>query len=108
MSDHVARPGPMYWDYRCLICGETVDGHTPWWRLLLRRIFRREVPTAPTCACDPDVPFHYGACRLDHEPVPQTKAGQEMEAWLRESEDYEWGRKVTEAIVAIEAEAKEI
>jgi hypothetical protein len=29
-----------------------------------------------------------------------------MEAWLREPENYEWGRKVTNAILAIEAEAR--
>jgi hypothetical protein len=28
-----------------------------------------------------------------------------MESWLREPEDYAWGRKVTDAILAIEAEA---
>jgi hypothetical protein len=38
-------------------------------------------------------------------PEPRTKAGQEMESWLREPEDYEWGRKVTNAILAIENEA---
>jgi hypothetical protein len=38
-------------------------------------------------------------------PEPRTAAGQAMEEWLREREDYEWGRKVTTAILAIEAEA---
>jgi hypothetical protein len=35
---------------------------------------------------------------------PRSLAGQEMESWLREPEDYGWGRKVTAAIVAIETE----
>jgi hypothetical protein len=39
------------------------------------------------------------------QPEATTKAGQAMEAWLREPENYEWGRKVTNAILAIEAEA---
>jgi hypothetical protein len=40
------------------------------------------------------------------QPEATTKAGQAMEAWLREPENYEWGRKVTNAILAIEAEAR--
>ena len=40
-------------------------------------------------------------------PEATTRAGQAMESWLREPEDYEWGRKVTGAILAIEAEAAE-
>jgi hypothetical protein len=39
------------------------------------------------------------------QPEATTKAGQAMEAWLREPENYEWGRKVTNAILAIETEA---
>jgi hypothetical protein len=39
------------------------------------------------------------------QPEATTKAGQALEAWLREPENYEWGRKVTNAILAIEAEA---
>lgn len=29
MGKHFAKPGPLYWDWRCLICGDAVKGH---WR----------------------------------------------------------------------------
>ncbi len=38
MGGHLARPGPMYWDFRCLICGKDVRTHTRWWKLLWRWI----------------------------------------------------------------------
>jgi hypothetical protein len=34
---HRAVPGPLYWDYRCLVCGDDVDAHAPWWLRLWRR-----------------------------------------------------------------------
>lgn len=34
MDKHFAKPGPMYWDWRCLICGEQVKGH---WRKWLEK-----------------------------------------------------------------------
>jgi hypothetical protein len=24
---HISKPGPIYWDFKCLICGEDVNGH---------------------------------------------------------------------------------
>jgi hypothetical protein len=36
MIDHFARPGPGYWDWRCLRCGDPCDWHPTrlrvWWR----------------------------------------------------------------------------
>lgn len=32
---HNAQPGPMYWDWRCLVCSEPVSDrtvHRPWWK----------------------------------------------------------------------------
>lgn len=26
-APHLAKPGPGYWDYRCLVCGEPVENH---------------------------------------------------------------------------------
>lgn len=34
---HLPQPGPDHWAWRCLICGERVDAHMPWYRLLFRR-----------------------------------------------------------------------
>lgn len=32
IDDHRARPGPGYWDWRCLECSEPVDDHASvWW-----------------------------------------------------------------------------
>jgi hypothetical protein len=41
--DHAARPGPMYWDFRCLTCGDTVSAHAPWWFRAWRRL-RHKAP----------------------------------------------------------------
>lgn len=38
-TDHAPRRGPLYWDYRCLRCGEPVANHAPWWTLLLRKLW---------------------------------------------------------------------
>ncbi len=38
MTDHLARPGPMYWDWRCLVCGADVTNHTKWWQMVWRWI----------------------------------------------------------------------
>jgi hypothetical protein len=32
---HQPEPGPIYWDWRCLRCGEPVSKHAPWWRRLV-------------------------------------------------------------------------
>lgn len=41
IDDHAARPGPMYWDWKCLTCDELVRLHAPfivrWWRRWRRR-----------------------------------------------------------------------
>jgi hypothetical protein len=37
VTDHAARPGPLYYDSRCLRCSEAVVDHAPWWWRLLRR-----------------------------------------------------------------------
>lgn len=37
MEAHAPRPGPLYWDFRCLVCGENVADHPSWWRRLLHR-----------------------------------------------------------------------
>lgn len=29
---HFAQPGPMYWDFKCLVCGGDTKGH--FWRLI--------------------------------------------------------------------------
>lgn len=36
---HRPRPGPLYWDWRCLDCSARVDEHAPWWRLVLFWLF---------------------------------------------------------------------
>jgi hypothetical protein len=36
--DHLAAPGPGYWDWRCLRCGEDVDQHIGLWRWLWRKL----------------------------------------------------------------------
>lgn len=38
---HRAVPGPLYWDYRCLRCGENVDAHPKWWRRLYAALKRQ-------------------------------------------------------------------
>lgn len=35
---HKPAPGPMYWDFRCLICSEPVRDHAPFWRRVLHRL----------------------------------------------------------------------
>ena len=35
-APHVARPGPLYWDFRCLVCGESVEGHPSRMQLVMR------------------------------------------------------------------------
>ena len=42
MSDlwHAPRPGPGYWDWRCLRCDEPVDMHPSWLARLVRRLRR--------------------------------------------------------------------
>lgn len=37
ITDHGARPGPGYWDWRCLVCSEPVDEHASWWQRLRLR-----------------------------------------------------------------------
>jgi hypothetical protein len=37
---HKPRPGPLYWDWRCLECGEPVKDHEPWWQRWIRRCKR--------------------------------------------------------------------
>lgn len=32
------RPGPMYWDWRCLNCDQEIRLHPPLWRRLLARV----------------------------------------------------------------------
>lgn len=41
IDDHAPLPGPDYWNWRCLRCGEAVRLHGPWWRRLLNRWRRR-------------------------------------------------------------------
>lgn len=41
ITDHLAWPGPGYWDFRCLVCGQPVDKHIGLIRYLLRRLSRR-------------------------------------------------------------------
>jgi hypothetical protein len=36
--DHLARPGPMYWDFKCLICDGLVRDHPGLIRIVFRRI----------------------------------------------------------------------
>lgn len=36
MSNHLARPGPLYWDWRCLECDKDVANHTKWWQMFWR------------------------------------------------------------------------
>lgn len=38
--DHRAQPGPGYWDWRCLRCGEDCDRHPTWLHLIGRKIGR--------------------------------------------------------------------
>lgn len=35
---HTPKPGPGYWDWRCLVCDAAVDAHPSWWRRALRRL----------------------------------------------------------------------
>lgn len=28
ITDHIAEPGPLYWDYRCLVCSDLVSKHS--------------------------------------------------------------------------------
>jgi hypothetical protein len=35
---HLAKPGPLYWDFRCLVCGEPVKHHIGLFGLLLHNI----------------------------------------------------------------------
>jgi hypothetical protein len=37
---HRPKPGPGYWDWRCLVCSQRVDQHPPWWVRLRRRMFK--------------------------------------------------------------------
>lgn len=36
IDDHAARPGPLYWDFKCTVCSGEVRLHAPfyvrWWR----------------------------------------------------------------------------
>lgn len=34
---HAPKPGPLYWDWRCLRCSEPVADHPSWWARLRRR-----------------------------------------------------------------------
>ena len=40
IDDHRAIPGPLYWDFRCLVCSENVSDHS-FWRWLWRKVRRR-------------------------------------------------------------------
>lgn len=31
-GSHWAKPGPLYWDHKCLVCGEDTKGHV--WQLV--------------------------------------------------------------------------
>lgn len=35
---HRPRPGPFYWEWRCLVCGDAVRDHPSWWQRLRRRL----------------------------------------------------------------------
>jgi hypothetical protein len=37
--DHSVFPGPDYWDFKCLECGELVKDHAPWPLVVLKKIF---------------------------------------------------------------------
>lgn len=39
--DHMAYPGPDYWDFKCLDCNEAVKEHAPWPLVLLRKMYDR-------------------------------------------------------------------
>lgn len=41
MIEHLARPGPGYWEWRCLRCSEPCSQHTGLIRFLLRKVLRR-------------------------------------------------------------------
>lgn len=39
---HRPQPGPVHWDWRCLVCSEAVSVHPSWWaRVKHRRAVRR-------------------------------------------------------------------
>lgn len=38
MIDHLARPGPGYWEWKCLRCDGLVADHPGWLRLLWHRM----------------------------------------------------------------------
>jgi hypothetical protein len=38
IDDHIAQPGPVYWDWLCLVCSEPVDAHVSAIRQVWRRI----------------------------------------------------------------------
>lgn len=42
MIDHLPQPGPDYWSWRCLRCGEAARLHASPIRLLINRIARKE------------------------------------------------------------------
>ena len=35
---HAPKPGPLYWDWRCLVCGEPVADHAPWWKRIFSKL----------------------------------------------------------------------
>ena len=37
-QNHLARPGPLYWDGRCRRCDMPVDWHPSWWQLVWRKL----------------------------------------------------------------------
>jgi hypothetical protein len=41
IEDHLARPGPLYWDFKCLVCDGLVDDHIGLFRFWWRRIWRK-------------------------------------------------------------------
>jgi len=36
--NHTPRPGPQYWDFKCLECDEPVSAHAPLWLRIARKI----------------------------------------------------------------------
>lgn len=39
IRDHLARPGPVYWDWRCLVCDQPCSRHIGWVAYTWERFF---------------------------------------------------------------------
>jgi hypothetical protein len=46
IMDHAPRPGPQYWDWRCLVCSQRVDDHAGLWARWRWRRTRRKAGAA--------------------------------------------------------------